>query len=152
MRDILPTLTLQVQRGLLKIALDQFPASLVLPRMLPFPVIDTSTGSLETPDAPRSLCTRNTSSVQPNQTGFTYRWLHAWLQSFSVQRPTNCHDSRQFPNFALFTTLLRRVRLSQSVGCKTKYILAQLHAILNCLAQGYRTPSPDAGGPCIPPP
>jgi hypothetical protein len=30
---------------------------------------------------------------------------------------------KQFPNFALFTTLLRRVRLSQSVGCKTTIIL-----------------------------
>jgi hypothetical protein len=30
---------------------------------------------------------------------------------------------KQFPNFALFTTLLGRVRLSQSVGCKTTSIL-----------------------------
>jgi hypothetical protein len=29
------------------------------------PRFDTSTGSFETPDAPRSLCTRNQSSVQP---------------------------------------------------------------------------------------
>jgi hypothetical protein len=31
---------------------------------------------------------------------------------------------KQFPNFALFTMLLRHVRLSQSVGCQTKTIIA----------------------------
>jgi hypothetical protein len=143
---------LQVWCGLLKIAPDQFPASTVLPRMLPFPVMDTSTGSLESRDAPPRLCTRNQSSVQPNQTGFTYRWLHAWMQFFSVQHPTHCHGSKHFPKVALFTTLLRRVRLSQSAGCKTKYVLSQLHAILNGLSQPHRGASTHAGGPCIPPP
>ncbi len=83
-----------------------------LPTVLPR--LDTSTGSLETPDVPRSLCTRNKSSVQPNPTGFTHQWLHAMMQSFLVQRPTHCQGSTPFPEFALFTTLLRRVRLSQS--------------------------------------
>jgi hypothetical protein len=36
------------------------------------------------------------------------------VQFFSAQRPTNCQGSMPFPEFALFTTLLRRVRLSQS--------------------------------------
>jgi hypothetical protein len=31
------------------------------------PENDTSTGSLEIPDAPRNLCTRNQSSVQPTK-------------------------------------------------------------------------------------
>ena len=136
--------------GLLKIALDQFPASSVLPRMLPFPVMDTSTGSLETPDVPRSLCTRNPSSVQPNQTGFTHQWLHAIWQFFLVQPHTNCQGSKQFPNFGLFTTLLGRVRLSQSVGCKTNSIVARetlpeivstvLSIKIGCPFSGHRTP------------
>lgn len=92
--------------------------------MLPFPVMDTSTGSLESRDAPPRLCTKNRSFVQPNQIGFTHRWLHAKLQSFSVQRPTNCQGTKQSPNFALFTTLLGRVRLSQSVGCEITCVIA----------------------------
>jgi hypothetical protein len=42
-----------------------------------------------------------------------------------VQPHTNCQGSKQFPNFALFTTLLGRVRLSQSVGYKTNSIVAR---------------------------
>jgi hypothetical protein len=38
---------------------------------------DTSTGSFEFRDAPPELCTRNQSSLQPNQTGFTHQWFHA---------------------------------------------------------------------------
>jgi|GEM_PF-2832217 len=64
---------------------------MILPTVLPRS--DTSTGSLETPDAPRSLRTRNQSSVQHNPTGFTHPWLHALRQSFRVQRPTHCQGS-----------------------------------------------------------
>jgi hypothetical protein len=45
----------------------------------------------------------------------------------------------QFPNFALFTTLLGRVRLSQSVGCKTTTTLHFWRFIANpthCLSDG----------------
>jgi hypothetical protein len=97
---------LRIQRGLLKIALDQFPASSVFPiscwcnrNTMSLPTVltrsDTSTGSLETPDAPRSLCTRNKSSVQPTQLVLrTDGFMH--MQSFSVQPPTNCPGSRRF--------------------------------------------------------
>jgi len=74
--DVLPTLTAS---GTVRASLNRFrdfPASLVASRWahscMLIPENDTSTGSLETPDAPRSLCTRNKSSVQPNQTGFTH--------------------------------------------------------------------------------
>jgi hypothetical protein len=46
---------------------------------------------------------------------------------------------KQFPNFALFTTLLGRVRLSQSVGCKTTTILHFWRFVANpthCLSCG----------------
>ncbi|NJM73804.1 MAG: hypothetical protein HC862_28895 [Scytonema sp. RU_4_4] len=81
--------------GLLQIALEKFPASLVASRLaisrLLVPENDTSTGSLETPDAPRSLaqeakklCTTLTGSAfplwgdhqdrdaSPNLIGFTH--------------------------------------------------------------------------------
>jgi hypothetical protein len=60
--------------------------------------LDTSTGSLQSRDAPPGPCTRNQSSVQRNQIGFTHQWLYA-KQSFLVQPPTNCQGSVPFPEF-----------------------------------------------------
>jgi hypothetical protein len=66
------------------------------------PRSDTSTGSLETPDAPRSLCTRNQSSVQPTKLVLRIDgFMHT--QSFSMQPPTNFHGSVPFSEFALYT-------------------------------------------------
>jgi hypothetical protein len=48
---------------------------------------------------------------------------------------------KQFPNFALFTTLLGRVRLSQSVGCKTNTTLHFWRFVANpthCLSDGQK--------------
>mgnify|MGYP001167442675 CR=1 FL=1 len=80
--------------------------------MLPFPVMDTSTGSFT--DCPSADLYKEQKFCTTDQIGFTHQWLHAILQSFLMQRPTNCQGSIPFPEFALFTTLLRRVRLSQS--------------------------------------
>jgi hypothetical protein len=91
--------------------------------MLPFPVMDTSTGSLTVCPTADLYKEPQFCTTQPN-------WFYAPMasckvQSFSVQRPTNCQGSKQFPNFALFTTLPGRVRLSQSMGCKTSMMILQ---------------------------
>jgi hypothetical protein len=59
---------------------------------------------------------------------------------------------KQFPNFALFTTLPGRVRLSQSVGCKTtailhfwRFVANPTHCLSvgqNCLGVGLLTAAP----------
>jgi hypothetical protein len=111
------------------------------------------------PCAPRLTCTRNKSSVPPNQIGFTHQWLQAIMPFFLVQPHTNCQGSKQFPNFALFTTLLGRVRLSQSVGCETMLIIP-LKALMRMSSIGCEdkdsgsifgvsNPSIDVGSPCI---
>jgi hypothetical protein len=81
-----------------------------LPTVLPRS--DTSTGSFTV--CPTADLYKERKFCTTNQTGFTHRWFHANMQSFSMQLPTNYRGSVPFPEFALFTTLLRRVRLSQS--------------------------------------
>ncbi|BAY46846.1 hypothetical protein SAMD00079811_44610 [Scytonema sp. HK-05] len=41
------------------------------------PRFDTSTGSLDSPDAPRRVVQEALMFVLPNQTGFTHSWFHA---------------------------------------------------------------------------
>ena len=110
--DILPTMIASNTAGASQDRSWEFPVSSVLPRMLPFPVMDTSTGSLTL--CPTADLYKEQKFCTTNQTGFTHRWLQALRPSFSVQPPTNCQGSVPFPEFALFTTLPGRVRLSQS--------------------------------------
>ncbi len=64
---------------------------------------DASTGSLETPDAPRSLCTKSKKLCTTKPNWFYALMVSCMKQSFSMQRPTNCQGSVPFPTFALFT-------------------------------------------------
>ena len=73
--------------------------------------MDTSTGSFT--DCPSADLYKEQKFCTTNQIGFTHQWFHA-MQSFLMQPLTNCQGSAPFPEFALFTTLLGRVRLSQS--------------------------------------
>jgi hypothetical protein len=84
--------------------------------MLPFPVMDTSTGRFT--DCPSADRYKKRTFYTTNPIGFTHRWLHARAILLGAT-PTNGQGSQQFPNIALFTTLPGCVRLSQSVGCKT---------------------------------
>ncbi|WP_414587352.1 hypothetical protein [Scytonema sp. PCC 10023] len=76
------------------------------------PRSDTSTGSLEIPDAPRNLCTRSKKLCTTKPNWFYAPMVSCIKQSFSMQRPTNCQGSVPFPEFALFTCIA--VRLCQS--------------------------------------
>jgi hypothetical protein len=113
--------------------------------------MDTSTGSFA--DCPSADVYKEQKFCTTDQIGFTHQWLQAILQFFLMQPPTNCQDSEPFPNFALFTPLIGRVRLSQSVGCQTNTIvLKKISEIRKDRMSifGALNPSIDAGYPCIP--
>jgi hypothetical protein len=96
-------------------------------------------------DKKRKFCTTNL-------IGFTHRWLHA-LAILLGATPYQLSGFKPFPNFALFTTLLGRVRLSQSAGCKTNTSVLDNrseHRKDRVSIFGASTPSIDAGYPCIP--
>ena len=78
---------------------------------------DASTGSLETPDAPRSLCTKSKKLCTTKPNWFYALMVSCMKQSFSMQRPTNCQGSVPFPTYALCPsdTLRERARYANAL-------------------------------------